>query len=45
MAALAFDPFTREFEVDPFPLLSRLREEDPVHRSPFGWVLTRYDDV
>jgi cytochrome P450 len=40
-----FDPFTPEFQSDPFPILRRLRTEDPVHRSRFGWVLTRYDDV
>ena len=40
-----FDPFTAEFQADPFPLLRRLREEDPIHRSPLGWVLTRYNDV
>jgi cytochrome P450 len=40
-----FDPFTPEFQADPFPVLRRLREEDPIHRSPLGWVLTRYDDV
>lgn len=32
---------------DPFPIFSRLREEDPVHWSPAmkAWVVTRYDDV
>ena len=40
-----FNPFTPEYQQDPFPVLQRLREEDPVHRSPLGWVLTRYDDV
>ena len=40
-----FDPFTTEFQTDPFQTLRRLREEDPIHRSRFGWVLTRYDDV
>ncbi len=43
--APVFDPFTPEFQSDPFPILRRLRAEDPVHRSRFGWVLTRYDDV
>jgi len=40
-----FNPFTPEFQADPFPVLRRLREEDPIHRSPLGWVLTRYSDV
>jgi len=41
-----FNPFLPEFIADPYPSYRRLREEDPVHRSGFGfWVLTRYDDV
>jgi len=44
--AVAFDLWSAEFQADPFPLLHRLRAEDPVHRSPHGfWFLTRYDDV
>jgi pimeloyl-[acyl-carrier protein] synthase len=36
-----------DFMADPYPILHRLREEDPVHwsHSIGGWVLTRYDDV
>lgn len=32
---------------DPYPLLARLREEDPVHYSEShrAWLVTRYDDV
>jgi cytochrome P450 PksS len=32
---------------DPYPLLHRMRREDPVHWSDAiqGWVLTRHDDV
>jgi cytochrome P450 len=31
---------------DPYSLLARLREYDPVNETPFGiWRLTRYDDV
>jgi hypothetical protein len=32
---------------NPYPLLARMREEDPCHWSPRmkSWVLTRYDDV
>lgn len=31
---------------DPYTLLARLREYDPVNETPFGvWRLTRYDDV
>jgi cytochrome P450 len=44
---LAFDPGDPHFIRDPFPLLARLREEDPVHWSePLGaWILTRHADV
>jgi cytochrome P450 len=32
---------------DPYPLFSRMRDEDPCHWSPRlrSWVLTRYDDI
>jgi cytochrome P450 len=33
---------------NPYPVYARLRDEDPVHRSPFmagSYVLSRYDDV
>ena len=35
------------FMEDPYPILHRLREEDPVHWSDSigGWILTRYDDM
>jgi hypothetical protein len=38
---------TPEFMANPYPLLHRLREEDPVHWSDTigGWILTRYDDI
>lgn len=43
---LLFNPFDPGFIADPYPAYARLREEDPVHRSPMGfWVLSRYDDV
>ena len=44
---VAFDPSSTEFVADPYPALSRLRAEDPVHWSERlgAWVLTRYDDV
>lgn len=42
-----FRPDAPEFLRDPFPLLRRMRDSDPVHWSPRlkAWVLTRYDDV
>ena len=38
---------SKEFLVDPYSILRRLREEDPVHWSDSigGWILTRYDDM
>ncbi|MFM2183348.1 MAG: hypothetical protein RJB61_1642, partial [Actinomycetota bacterium] len=46
MTELLFNPFDPAFRADPYPFYDRLREVDPVHRSPFGnVVLTRYADV
>jgi hypothetical protein len=38
---------SKDFMEDPYPLLHRLRQEDPVHWSDSigGWILTRYDDM
>jgi hypothetical protein len=38
---------SKEFLSDPYPVLHRLREADPVHwsESVGGWVVTRYDDI
>ncbi len=35
------------FQEDPYPVIERLRREDPVHRvTPLGfWFVTRHDDV
>lgn len=45
-APLRYEPFGRETWRDPYPLYRRLRDEDPVHRSPGGyWVLSRFEDV
>lgn len=46
-AAPTLDPFAPGFADDPYQQYARLREADPVHRSPtmFGWVVTRFDDV
>jgi cytochrome P450 len=44
--APAFNPFDQAFRADPYPAYARLREREPVHVSPFGFVvLSRYDDV
>lgn len=45
-SAVTYRPLGRETWRDPFPMYRRLRDEDPVHRSPHGyWVLTRFQDV
>src|SRR4051812_5312672 len=46
-SAGAYDLMTREFFVDPFPTLRRMREEAPVYfYEPLKiWLLTRYRDV
>jgi cytochrome P450 len=42
----AYDPRDPDLLADPYPLYRRLRDEDPVHRSPLGfWVLSRFEDV
>ncbi len=43
---MIFDPRDPSVRADPYPIYRRLRETDPIHRSPFGyWVLSRYADV
>lgn len=46
MTRVAYEPFDRDTWRDPFTLYRRLRDEDPVHKSPHGfWVLTRFQHV
>jgi cytochrome P450 len=49
MSANPFDQLlvAPDFLADPYPLLHRLREEDPVHWNEAigGWILTGYDDI
>ena len=49
---LEFNPFSPEFQADPYPLYHRLRAEDPVHYVELPglelmglWLLTRHADV
>src|SRR5215207_10077369 len=45
-AVPTFNPFDPAFRADPYPFYARLRELDPAHASPLGFVvLTRYEDV
>ena len=45
--SLSFDFNSPEVKKNPYPLLCRLREEDPIHFIPEMdvWLLTRYDDI
>ena len=45
--SLDYKPNDPAVLADPFPLYTRLRDEDPAHWSPRlkAWVLTRYEDV
>src|SRR3954469_2720112 len=45
--ALAYRPDDPAVLADPFPLYSRMRDEDPAHWSAAlrAWVLTLYEDV
>ena len=41
-----FSPMAPKVRSNPYPIYHRLREQDPVHFSPFGTVLlTRYQDA
>jgi cytochrome P450 family 130 len=43
---LTYDPRDPDTQRDPYPMYQRLREEDPVHLTSFGfWVLSRFEDV
>lgn len=52
MEKTMFHPHSPEFHEDPFAVLSRFREQDPIHKFElrrFGgtfpaWLITRYDD-
>lgn len=41
-----YDPLDEETLADPYPVLARLRDEEPVfwHGQMDAWCLTRYDD-
>ena len=44
-AELLFNPLDPSLAADPYPVYARLRDLDPVHRSPLGlWVLSRHPD-
>ena len=38
------NPFHPDFRPNPYPFYHYLRSMEPVHRSMYGWLLTRYED-
>lgn len=43
---MLFDPLSKCFKDNPYPVLRLLRENEPLHRSAYGlWIATRFDDV
>jgi cytochrome P450 len=45
VTTVEFDPFDPSIMADPYPVYARMRERDPVYRSPSGcWVLFRHRD-
>lgn len=45
-ADLFFNPRDPDFNKDPYSHYRRLREEDPIHRSPFGvWFVSKHEHV
>jgi pimeloyl-[acyl-carrier protein] synthase len=42
-----YDPFSQAYQSNPFPIIHRLQEAEPVHWSKArgAWVLTRYEDI
>jgi cytochrome P450 len=46
-AQVKYDLLSPSFFADPYPLLHRMRAEEPIHWHPLlnFWVLTRYDDI
>jgi cytochrome P450 len=47
VAEIDYRPDAPRNLANPFPILARMREQDPCHWSPRlkSWVITRYDDV
>src|SRR4051794_4868340 len=43
---VTYDFFSYDTVVDPYPVFERLREQDPVYATNFGyWYVSRYDDA
>ena len=44
---MEYDPFSREFQADPFPVYRWMRDEAPVFYSEKWnwWALSRFEDV
>lgn len=46
-SGVTYNPLSRQYRTDPYPLYRKLHERDPRHRSQLagGWVFSRYDDI
>ncbi|MFB7867950.1 cytochrome P450 [Streptomyces sp. NPDC056069] len=43
---ILYDPRDPKMRSDPYPFYARLRETEPVHRTPFGfWVVSGYEEA
>lgn len=44
---IAFNPYAPGFDADPYPALTQLRTQAPIHywEEGRGWLLSRYDDI
>jgi cytochrome P450 len=44
---VTFDPYSKEYFADPYPIYKRLRDEAPVFHNPERnfWALSRFEDV
>lgn len=38
-----FDPTAPAYVRNPYPILERIRDAEPLHRSKMGWLVTRYE--
>jgi cytochrome P450 len=42
---LTFDTTSPEYVADPYPILRRIQEAEPLHKTIMGWLVTRYEDA
>ena len=42
---VTFDTTLPEYVADPYPILRRIQETEPLRKTTMGWLVTRYDDA